>query len=103
MYRKILFFVLAFVMCSVGVFAQEATSEEGQQEDKYTVNNYMIKKVFQCRDGLIINYFDRDSSVKVLYIPNKFFREKKAFRMQENDDTIAPQMNVILKNKKAGC
>ena len=43
MYRKILFFVLAFVMCSVGVFAQEATSEEGQQEDKYTVNNYMIK------------------------------------------------------------
>ena len=101
MYRKILFFVLAFVMCSVGVFAQEATSEEGQQEDKYTVNNYMIKKVFQCRDGLIINYFDRDSSVKVLYVPNKFFREKKAFRMQENDDTIAPQMNVILKNKKA--
>ena len=94
-----LVFILAFAICAVGAFAQEA-SEEGK-EDKYTVNNYMIKKVFQCREGLIINYFDRDHSVKVLYVPNKFFREKKAFRFTENDETIAPQMNIILKNKKA--
>lgn len=99
MYRKMLVFILAFAICAVGAFAQE-TSEEGK-EDKYTVNNYMIKKVFQCREGLIINYFDRDHSVKVLYVPNKFFREKKAFRFTENDETIAPQMNIILKNKKA--
>lgn len=95
-----LVFIMMFVVCSVGAFAQE-TSEEGKEKDKYTVNNYMIKKVFQCREGLIINYFDRDHSVKVLYVPNKFFREKKAFRFVENDESIAPQMNVILKNKKA--
>lgn len=101
MYRKIIFFILAFVMCSVGVFAQETSQEEKQEEDKYTVNNYMIKKVFQCSEGLIVNYIDRDHSIKVLYVPNKFFREKKAFRITENNDTVAPQMNVILKNKKA--
>lgn len=101
MYRKIMFFILAFVMCSVGVFAQETSQEEKQEEDKYTVNNYMIKKVFQCSEGLIVNYIDRDHSIKVLYVPNKFFREKKAFRITENNDTVAPQMNVILKNKKA--
>lgn len=101
MYRKIMFFILAFVMCSVGVFAQETSQEEKQEEDKYTVNNYMIKKVFQCSEGLIVNYIDRDNSIKVLYVPNKFFREKKAFRITENNDTVAPQMNVILKNKKA--
>ena len=101
MYRKMFVFILMLVVCSVGAFAQETTSEEGKEKDKYTVNNYMIKRVFQCREGLIINYFDRDHSVKVLYVPNKFFREKKAFRFTENDDTIAPQMNVVLKNKKA--
>ena len=101
MYRKIMFFILAFVMCSVGVFAQETSQEEKQEEDKYTVNNYMIKKVFQCSEGLIVNYIDRDHSIKVLYVPNKFFREKKAFRITEKNDTVAPQMNVILKNKKA--
>ena len=101
MYRKIMFFILAFVMCSVGVFAQETSQEEKQEEDKYTVNNYMIKKDFQCSEGLIVNYIDRDHSIKVLYVPNKFFREKKAFRITENNDTVAPQMNVILKNKKA--
>ena len=101
MYIKIMFFILAFVMCSVGVFAQETSQEEKQEEDKYTVNNYMIKKVFQCSEGLIVNYIDRDHSIKVLYVPNKFFREKKAFRITENNDTVAPQMNVILKNKKA--
>ena len=60
----------------------------------------MIKKVFQCSEGLVVNYFDRDHSVKVVYIPNKFFREKKAFRITERTDSVAPQMNVILKNKK---
>ena len=100
MYRKIMFFVLAFIMCSVGAFAQQEASEEEKQEDKYTVNNYMIKKVFQCSEGLVVNYFDRDHSVKVVYIPNKFFREKKAFRITERTDSVAPQMNVILKNKK---
>lgn len=101
MYRKILIFILAFAVCSVGAFAQETSDEEKNEEDKYTVNNYMIKKVLQCSEGLIVNYFDRDHSVKVLYVPNKFFREKKAFRFTENDETVAPQMNVILKNKKA--
>ena len=48
MYRKIMFFILAFVMCSVGVFAQETSQEEKQEEDKYTVNNYMIKKFFNA-------------------------------------------------------
>ncbi len=100
--KKILL-VLSIILTFTTIYAQEAeATAENNSDDKYTVNNYMITKVFQCSEGLIINYLDAQKSqdIKIMHIPNKFFREKKAFRYNENSGKIAPQMNVVLKNSQ---
>lgn len=96
MAKKIAILFVLFSFCIVA-YSQETT--ENSTQDKYTVNNYMISRIFQCPEGLIVNYIDNKKE-KILYIPNRFFREKKAFRFPENDAKVSPQMNVVLKNKK---
>lgn len=74
-------------------------AQEAEDDAKYTVVNAQINQVVQTTEGLIVRY-RVDGKSKTTYIPNKFFREKIAVRIDENNTKISPQMSVILKDTK---
>lgn len=98
--RKILAISMLFVFI-LSVNAQDAAKDSAQEEDnsKYTVVNSMIRQVVQTSEGLIITY-KVDRNFKTTYIPNRFFKEKIAMRIDENNSSVSPQMSVVLKDGK---
>lgn len=96
MIKKIVIALL--MLCMVTIYAQDKPASE-ENDDKYTVVNIMLNQIFQCSEGLILKYRANNEN-KIAYIPNKFFRQRIAVKVDEEDTNISPQMNLILKNGK---
>ncbi len=81
--------VLFMVLTGMSLYGQ-------QQQDTFTSVNYSINRITTTLYGWIIHY-SVGSTEKELYLPTHFFSRGVVVRVNA-DDTIAPQMNVILKN-----
>lgn len=93
MFKKA-FFVFLFSALLVFVYPQESDDNA-----KYTIVNAMIGQVVESSLGLIVTY-KIDTTWNTAYIANKFFKEKIAMRIDENNTNVSPQMSIVLKDGK---
>ena len=70
------------------------------QDAKITTINIMINRVFSTRLGMIVEYY-YGGKVRRVYMPNAFFQDKTVVRINEDDYSLTPQMNVIYKDQVA--
>ncbi len=83
--------VLFLTLLSLSAYSQSP-------KDKMSTKNYAINMIYTTQLGWIIDYNDYGSS-KQIFLKSSFFRDGTAVRVAE-DDTIAPQMNLVYKNLK---
>ncbi len=102
MLKKIAILILVlgvFTVYGQDVAKTTPTPDTNEEDAKYTVVSAMINQVIQTAEGLIVEY-KIDRNFRTTYIPNKFFKDKIAVRIDENNTNISPQMSIVLRNSK---
>jgi len=93
MSKKIaLLIIITALFCSGALYAQDST-----QKDKFSTLNFQLTTVWDTSLGVILEYILKGTA-KYAYIPNKFFIDRTAVKIWDDDGYIAPQANVIFKN-----
>lgn len=98
--KKIFILCIICILSFSYIHAQDNGGGE-EANDKYSVENYMVKRITSCKYGYIVEYFfESYANVRTVYIPFKFFTDGSATRIEEENENIAPQMNIVYKNFK---
>lgn len=87
-----LYIVLIILIVVIGI-----SYAQNKDDNKYTTKNVMLKTIYTCKKGLIVEYFAGGKN-RQIYLPNKFFDDGKAVRVIDDDGRATPQMNIIYKN-----
>lgn len=92
--KKIIYILIFFILVT-SILSTQSTSQ-----DKYTVVNIMIKKIYFTPLGLIIEY-SYANKIRHAYLPNKLFEEGIAVKVIDDyTPSSIPQMNLIFKNSE---
>lgn len=99
--KKKLVFLFVLMFSAAMIFAQEDKSNYNYTAGNCTYKNVKIQKVWQCKDGYVINYYKTNGEVATLFAAKSWFSyaNKKASLVKLPKD-LPPYMTIILNNNE---